>query len=138
MLLLNPRHITFGAARWDDVIAIAIDRSPHRTVEEWSDLGPYAVLVDIPEQRTRIQVVQELARDDVTAPRPGEQATLTFYTAPTPSDAGRRKVSATAVILDVRHELSLRKGAIRTVTLAAVSSGSADPVSITDAPAAEL
>ncbi len=134
MLILNPRSVKFGSSTWEDVTAVTIDRAAHKTVEDFGDLGPFAVLVDVPEQRVRIGIVQEVGRDDVDSPRPGEAGTLTLYTSPTASDAGRRKVSCTAVVLNVSHELSTRKGAIRTVTLAAVSSdGAADPVQISDA-----
>jgi hypothetical protein len=134
MLILNPRSVKFGAATWDDVTAVTIDRAAHKTVEEFGDVGPYAVLVDVPEQRVRIGVIQEVERDDVDSPRPGEAGTLRLYTSPTASDAGRRSISCEAVVLEVNHELSIKKGAIRTVTLAAVSpDGGADPVQVTDA-----
>ncbi len=133
MLILNPRLVKFGSAAWPDIASIAIDRAAHRTVEDWSDLGPYAVLADVPEQKVRITIMQELAREDVNVPRPGESGTLSFCTSPTASDAGRRRFTCTAVVLDVKHELSLRKGAIRTITLAAISpDGEADPVQASD------
>ena len=130
MLILNPRQVQFGSSTWEDVTAVSIDRAAHRTVEDWSDLGPYAVLADVPEQKVRVTVVQEVSRDDVNVPRPGESGTLSFFTSPTASDAGRRKVSCQAVVLESRHDLSLKKGAVRTVVLAAVSNGAADPVTI--------
>ena len=134
MLLLNPRTVRFGSATWDNIAAAVIDRAPHKTTEDWSDTGPYATLADVPEQRVRITITQELARDDIGSPRPGEQATLTLYTSPALADAGRKKVSCTAVILAVLHELSLKKGAVRTIQLAAISAdGAADPITITDA-----
>ena len=134
MLLLNPRTVRFGSAIWDNIAAIAIDRAAHKTIEDWSEGGPYATLADVPEQKVRITIAQDLARDDISAPRPGDAATLTFYTAPALADSGRKKVSTTAVVLSVQHELSLKKGAIRTITLAAVSAdGAADPITITDA-----
>ena len=132
MLILNPREVRFGSALWEDVVAISIDRAAHKTVEEWSDLGPYAVFADVPEQKVRVTIVQEVARDDVNVPRPGEAGTLEFHTSPTASDAGRKKVSCAAVVLESRHELSIRKGAIRTVILAAISDGAADPVSTSE------
>ena len=134
MLILNPREVKFASTAWPDIAAIAIDRAAHRTIEDWSDLGPYATLADVPEQKVRITITQELARDDIHVPRPGESGTLSFCTSPTASDAGRRRFTCTAVILDVRHELSLRKGAVRTITLAAISpDGSTDPITATDA-----
>ena len=134
MLLLTPRLVRFGSAIWDTVASVAIDRLAHRTIEEWSDLGPYATLADVPEQQVRIKVEQEIGRDDLGPPRPGDQATLTVFTAPTAADAGRRQVSALCVVLSVEHSLSLKRGALRTITLAAVSSdGGSDPITITDA-----
>jgi hypothetical protein len=133
MLLLNPRLVTFASARWDDVALIAIDREAHKEIVEWSDNGPHVVLADVPEQRIQIKVLQEIIRDDVTVPHPGDAGELTFHTSPTSSDAGRKQISTQAVILRVEHELSLKRGALRTITLIAVSeNGADDPFSITD------
>lgn len=134
MLLLNPRVVRFGSATWEDVAAVAVDREAHRLVLEWGDLGPHAVFADVPEQKVTIRVVQEVARGDVDVPRPGEQGTVEFHTSPASGSAGRRRVSATAVITDVTHEVSLKGGAIRRVTLVAVSGdGVTDPVSVSAA-----
>jgi hypothetical protein len=134
MLLLTPRLVRFNAATWENIAAVAIDRLAHRAAEDWSDLGPYATFADVPEQKVRIVVEQEVGRDDLGEPVPGDQGTLTFFTAPTASDAGRRQVAASAVVLSVTHSLSLKRGALRTITLAAVSpDGAADPITITDA-----
>ena len=138
MLLLNPTTVRFGQSLWPSISAIAIDRQPRRIVEEWTDLGPYTAMVDVPEQRIRIVIHQELAHDDPSPPRPGDQATLSFFTAPARADAARRKVSSTAVVLEVRHELSQKKGALRVISLAAISGGAADPITITDAPDGEI
>jgi hypothetical protein len=121
MLLLNPRLVSFSSARREDIALIAIDRSPHREVVEWSDLGPHAVLADVPEQRIQIKVLQELTRDDITIPHPGDAGELVFHTSPTSSDAGRKRISTQAVILRVEHEVSLKRGALRTITLIALS-----------------
>jgi hypothetical protein len=134
MLLLAPRLVRFDSATWDTVASVAIDRLAHRAVEDWSDLGPYPTLADVPEQRVRIVVEQEIGRDDLGPPRPGDQGTLTFCAAPAASDAGRTRVSALCVVLSVEHTLSLKRGAIRTITLAAISpDGASDPIAISDA-----
>jgi hypothetical protein len=138
MLILNPRTVTFGSALWEGIAAVAIDRHAHRLIEEWGDRGSYAVLADVPEQRVRIKIVQEVDRDSVGVPRPGEQGILTLYTAPARSEAGRRRVSATAVVLAVEHEVSTRRGALRTVVLAAVSDGAGDPITVSDASGGEV
>ena len=134
MLLLNPRSVVFAGAVWEDVSAIVIDRAAARVIKEWSDLGPHVVLADVPEQVVTVRVVQQVARDDVGAPLPGDSGGLVFHTAPAGGDTPRKKVSAQCVIADVTHELSLKNGAVRTVKLVAVSTdGSADPVTVEDA-----
>lgn len=133
MLVLNPRSVVFGSTAWDGVTAIAVDRRAEREVLSWGDLGPHAVLADAPEQRVELRVVQELTREDVGSPRPGEQAELSFHTSPSLASAGRKKVSATAVVLRVTHELRAPAAAIRTIHLVAISAdGSADPLVVTD------
>lgn len=133
MLVLNPQIVRFGSAAWEGVVAVVVDRAAQRLIEEWDDAGPYATLVDVPEQRVRVRVVQEVARDEVHVPRPGDLGTLVFYTAPAGSEAGRRKVSVLAVVIGVEHEVSRRRGALRTVTLAGVSAtGAADPITVSD------
>jgi len=129
MLLLNPRKVTFAGLLWDDVAAVTIDRSAKRTALEWSDLGPHAVLADVPEQMVRIRVVQHVARDDIGMPRPSDEGELIFHTSPAGADSPRRRIRAQCVILDVTHELSLKHGALRTITLVALSTdGAADPI----------
>ena len=133
MLILNPRTVTFGESTWHAVTAVAIDRAPQRTALEWSDEGPYPVLADVPEQLVTIKVVQDIAAGDFSTPRPGDQADLTLHTSPHATDAGRLKLTTTAVILRVEHDLT-RKTTTRTITLAAISEdGAADPITITDA-----
>ena len=134
MLILNPRSVKFGAAVWDEVTAVVVDRAAHRTAAEWGDLGPHAVVVDVPEQSVRVRVVRSVSAGDIDVPRPGDAATLTFYTAPAGNELRRRRVSCAAVVLEVSHELSQGRAA-RTVTLQAVSGdGAADPISVVDAP----
>ena len=134
MLLLNPRTVRFGPQTWDNIAAVMIDRAAHKAVEDWGEGGPYPIFADVPEQRIRITVIQELDRGGIDPPRPGDEDTLTLFPSPGAADSGRKKVTAPAVVLAVQHELSLRKGAIRTITLAAVSpDGSTDPITVTDA-----
>lgn len=134
MLVLNPSAVAFGSATWSGVWAIAVDRRAARLVEARGDRGPHAVLVDVPEQRVRVRVVQRFTRDEPTAPRPGEMALLRFTASPGGSDALRRRVSVMAVVLRVEHEIARGRGATRMIELAGVSvDGAADPVSVADA-----
>ena len=134
MLLLNPREVSFGGVVWEDVSAVVVDRAASRAVKEWSDLGPQVVFADAPEQVVTVRVVQQVARDDVGTPKPGEEGELVFQTSPAGADVPRRRVRVRCVVMDVTHELSLKNGAVRTVKLIAVSSdGVVDPVVVEDA-----
>lgn len=134
MLVLNPRVVKFGPAVWEGVLAVAVDRLANKRIIEWSDAGPHATFADVPEQRIEVKVTQELVREDLAGPVPGQQAELVLHTSPTASDAARRRVSLQAVVVQVSHELSLKKGAVRVIELVAVSAtGSADPVVISEA-----
>jgi len=137
MLVLNPEHVTFMGAVWEGVLAVAVDRSAAREIVQWGDFGPHAVEADVPEQRVTITVRQELTRDAIEAPSPGDRGQVSFITSFTGSEAGRRRIFAEAVVVAVTHELSRAKGAIRAVKFVAIdpfnngaSSGSSDPIQV--------
>jgi hypothetical protein len=116
-----------------------LNRSAAGEVVEWSDMGPHVVLADVPEQRVEIRVVQNLsgarAGESVDAPSPGEMGELVFHTSPTAGAGGRKRIAVQVVVLRVEHELSLRRGAVRTVRFVAISSdGQADPLSVIESP----
>lgn len=132
MLILNPRSVSFGAQEWPNILAVTIDRAPRATAEEFTDLGPFATFADVPEISTRLTVTQELSTDDLAGPGPGDRATLRFDASSTALDGPRRRLSTDAVVLSIQHELSLKRGALRTITLAALSpDGASDPISFT-------
>lgn len=135
MLLLNPRRVRFAGTAFEDVAAIVVDRSAAKEVVQWSDLGPHVVLADVPEQRVEIRVVQNLSGarpgESVDAPSPGQAGELVFHTSPTAGAGGRKRIAVQVVVLGVEHELSLRRGAVRTVRFVGISSdGQADPLSV--------
>lgn len=139
MLVLNPRQVTFAGERWEDVTAVAIDRDAAREVVEWGDLGPHVALADVPEQRITVKVTQQVSRDDIDSPRPGDAGELTFYLSPAGTDAGRRRVRANVVVLRCLHEIGQKAGAVRVVEMVAVSSdGAADPIVVEDATGGEV
>ncbi len=134
MLVLNPRVVSFDGVVWEDVSLVAVDRSAHRVVQEWSDMGAYAVFADVPEQAVSVKVVQQVARDDVGTPVPGQSGELVFVTGPAGGDTPRTRVKVQCVVERVGHEISLKNGAVRTVALIAVSGdGVSDPIVLEDA-----
>jgi hypothetical protein len=131
MLVLNPRQVSLGEETLEDVGAVVIDRRAEKLVVEWSDFGAHAVYADVAEQRIVVRIVQEVVRADVGGPAPGDEVELAFHTSPTAGDVGRRKVSMTVVVTGVSHELSRKRGAVRTIEAVAISSdGATDPVTI--------
>jgi hypothetical protein len=131
MLILNPRAVMFGSHRWDGVVSVSIDRSAHATIEEWTDLGPYAALADVPEQKVRIRIVQELEAGDLGAPVPGDQGQLALTCSGAESDSARKRVVASGVVLEVAHDLGPTRAPQRRITLAAISpDGAQDPITI--------
>lgn len=134
MLILNPRSVRFGASRFENVTMLAISREATRRIIEWGDEGPHAVFADVAEGTVTITLVMDIAEGDVEEVRPGTQGVLSLVTSPGASDASRRKLSARCVLMRSSHELSLRRGAVRTLEFVALSeNGAADPISIEDA-----
>lgn len=140
MLILNPQGVVFGSVVLDQVTMVAVERVGTRVVVEWGDGGPHAVFADVAEQRVNVRVVQEV---DVVvdAVKPGDQGTLSFVASMSGADAGRRKVSATAVVTGVGYEVGrsatgtgASPRAIRTLTFVLVSgNGATDPVVVAEA-----
>jgi len=129
MLIVQPREVSFGSVVWSDVASVAIERKAGRSFLEFGDEGSHVVLADAPEQRVEVTVVQELLEDDMDAPSPGESGVLTFETALNSSTAGRKQVTLTGVVMNVKYTVSRKAGSVRTVDLVAVSSdGVVDPV----------
>lgn len=131
MLILHPRTVAFGTALWEGVGVVVVDREAPRMVIEHDDAGPHALFADAPEQVTRVKLVQELGHEELGAPRPGQIEALTFYTAPGASDARRTRVVALCCVESVTHEVSIKRGTLRTVTLIALSpDGVIDPITL--------
>jgi hypothetical protein len=134
MLSLNPRMVEFGGDEWTGVSSVSISRWSERLLAEWGDEGPHAVLVDVPQERVTVEVVQELLGDDMDEPHPGTQGVLTWTTSAKAGDTPERRVTLTGVIQSVDYELSVRRGSVRRVKLVAVSDdGQEDPVAVTNA-----
>lgn len=131
MLILQPRAVSFGAALWEGVALVVVDREASRLAIEHDDAGPHALFADAPEQVTRVKLVQELGQEELGSPRPGEIDTLAFSTAPGASDARRTRVVALCCVESVTHEVSTKRGTIRTITLIALSpDGQSDPITL--------
>lgn len=131
MLILHPRTVSFGTSLWEGVSVVTVDREASRLAIEHDDAGPHALFVDAPEQVTRLKLVQELGREELGSPKPGEVETLTLYTAPSASDARRTRVVALCCVESVTHEVSTKRGTFRTITLIALSpDGETDPITL--------
>ncbi len=135
MLVLNPWLVTFNQQTWQNVTAVLLNRTAAKENVEWSDMGPHVAMADVPEQRITIKVIQTLDADDLDAAKPADAGTLTLHTSPAASDARRKRISAQVVITRVEHEISLKRGAVRTVTMVAISTdGLTDPILVENDP----
>lgn len=132
MLVVNPERVTFGELELTNVHSIAVERTPERTIAEWTDHGAHPTYADVPEVRTTIRLARTLARDALHTPRPGMQALLTWHVGPNASDGLRRRCSATAVVERVTYQVGRTSGAVEHLVFLAVSpDGAADPLVVT-------
>lgn len=131
MLVLNPQSVTLLGKTIERVRRVAVRRTPERVLLEWGNLGPYAVFADVPEQRVEIEVVADLERGTLDGLSPGQDGSLEFFTSPTAGSGGRRRVTASVVILSVADDVEPGGMAQRRIKMAAVSTtGSMDPIEI--------
>jgi hypothetical protein len=130
MLLLSPRVVTFGESVWQNVTLVAIDRETSRAALDYGDLGPH------PTSR------RCTGADDADQGHPGTRRRTTLalrvrarsghghalYLADRDESAAH-EVERVACVESVTHEVSLKRGTHRTVTLLALSpDGAADPI----------
>lgn len=134
MLHLNPQRVLLGATELTNVQSIALDREARRTIEEWTDLGPYAALADVPEQRLTFRITRTLTESEPSPAKPGDQLTLSFRTSPTASAIGIRAISATVVITEITHTLAAGGRTTQRLSAVAISTtGAGDPITDTEA-----
>jgi hypothetical protein len=135
MLSLSPSTVTLLSHTLDQVDAVAIDRRSGPLAEERTDNGPHLVFADAPEQRITIAITRTLTRDEPTLVRPGDMGELRLTAAPSASDARRRTIVATVVVVSVEHDLLNRAGATvarqRLALLALSPDGHTDPIAET-------
>jgi len=129
MIVLRPDEVKFGNSVWEKVARVSVDRLSSQTIDEWDDLGPHLVFVDVGRQRAVIRVTQEIDGDDFGGPIPGDLEEISFVGS-AGSDARRVKVTTDAVVESVLNKVS-DYGSTRVITLVAVSSsGSVDPITV--------
>jgi len=136
MLALRPNSVTLDSLPLEHVAHIIIDRAAESLIEEWDDTGPHAAFVDVAQQRTTIKVthtVETGALAGFAVPAPpalGASVTLTFETALAGGDGARRRITASAVVTALKHDVTASL-TTRTITLIAASaSGTSDPIAI--------
>ncbi len=136
MLILNPSSVVLGSEAMDNVESVAVERHAERLVVEWTDAGPHAGFVDVPQQRVTARIVQALTGGTLEGPRPGQALTLSLVSS-AGGESGRQRLSASGVVTGCRVDVqrTARGGsARRTIDLVLVSAdGAADPVSIAPA-----
>lgn len=131
--------MVFDGAVLEGVASVAVERTASRELEDWQDSGRYCVFADVPEERVRVKLVQEVEGQLLDGLAPGDSGTLVIETSLGAGDASRTRVTLTGVVMDVRYALPSRVrgggsnagGASRSVEVLGVSSdGSTDPVTV--------
>lgn len=132
MVVLHPASVTLLGRELAGVESVAVNRRARGGAghaEEWSDLGPHCVFVDVPEQRVTVSVRRVVTADEPTPARPGDAGTLQFRTGQSLGAARGRQYAAQVVVLAVRHEAGPPAGVRQRIEMQAVSStGAADPL----------
>ena len=129
MLVLNPDRVRFEDEELAGVRTIVLERSAGSVIEDWSDRGPYASFVDVPEQRVVVRLNAEGRESGAVGPLPGAEGDLEFYTARVAGISGRRRVRVRCVVVRSGHEIGAGGTARRVLEFRGVSSdGATDPV----------
>ncbi len=132
MLFLNPTHVTLASSELDNVASIMLSRRAAKTVVDYDDAGPHPVFADVPEQRTEVTIRRTLTRDEDAPASLGDEADLSFTTAPGASSAQRRAIAMTLVVTAIEHTIARAGGCEQTIRAVAVaSSPTTDPVTQT-------
>ena len=129
MLLLSPEIVRFESHAWDDAIALAVDHIPKRTIEDHSDLGPFATFADVPEHSIHIRVQRRITNDDTDGPSLGDSGQLIFYTGQITSPLTRQRITITCTLIAIRSDLPTAKPPTRTLTFIATSPTATTPIS---------
>lgn len=133
MIWLSPQQVSLGSIVLDHVTMLSIDRSPHKTALQWTDLGPHLGFADVPEQRVDVRIEREIIESESVDLKPGDEVTLIARRAPGASAAGVVQISATVVILSIDHTLSKSRGARQRIHAIAISAGGlSDPITVQD------
>lgn len=129
MIVLSPREVSLLGLTLGGVESVAVSRRARKLVEEWSDIGPYCVLVDVPEQRVEVTLRRVITADESWSPTPGQAGLLTLRVAASAASPRARTLSAAVVVTAVEHDAGPAGGVRQRIEMAAVSAtGFQDPV----------
>ncbi len=133
MYILHPQSVKFGESIWENIQVLAVDRAATRLLIDRGDAGPHPVFADVPEELLTVRVIQGMPQEDLSPPRCGDLAVLSWTTAASASEARRLRFSVTAVVRSVSYDLPGPRGAARgvsrVISLIALSpDGRSDPI----------
>ncbi|HED54228.1 MAG TPA: hypothetical protein ENJ00_08510 [Phycisphaerales bacterium] len=130
--MLGPESVVFDGDAWSGVDLVAVDRISAKEIVEYGDSGPQVIFADVVQSRVNVRVVLGLERSELLGPAPGDEGLFEFRAGFGRTDVGWVRVSMTAVVQRVTHELT-PGGVKRVVQMVAVSSdGVTDPVTVED------
>ena len=133
MLWLSAERVQFDGVEYRNVLSVSIDRKATLIAKEWSDFGPHVVFADVPEREVIVHVKRQVTESAPEAPKPGDHVSLSFQTAIGATDAQRRSVQASVVVLGTSIAFAPKQGWVESIECLAISAdGEADPITMTD------
>lgn len=136
MIWLHPKSVTLLGAELAGVRAVTVTRTAKNVLEEWTDGGPFAVFVDATGISTEVVIEREAVQSSVDlagGASPGDQGELVLTTAPSGASAHAETVTASVVVVSVKHTLHGGDGPTQRIVCRAVSTdGVAKPITIVD------
>jgi hypothetical protein len=131
MIWLNPKDVLLGSVGLSDVRSVTVDERAEKLLVEFSDAGPHANFVDVPERRFVIKVRRRVLGNENLGLAIGEESSFVMRTAPTGSDGPGVTVTATVVLTSLTHKVDRHDGAEQVIEAVALSAdGSTPPVTV--------
>ncbi len=134
MIWLHPKSVVLFGAELAGVKAVTVSRTAKNVLEEWTDSGPYAAFVDATGVSVEIVIEREAVQGSVDLAgdiSPGDQGELLLTSAPSSGSAHSEHVTATVVVVAVKHTLHGGSGPVQRVVCRGVSDdGVAAPIAI--------
>lgn len=131
MIWLNPKGLTINGGALDGVRSVSVSRGAGHSIVEYGDEGPHVVFADVSQRRVDVRIERALEDGGTVGADVGESVSVVFEISRGASDALRRRVTISGVVLSSDVDIKGDEGGRARLKIVGVSSdGSQDPVTI--------